>query len=229
MKNQLLFTAAVLSAALFHACTKDDRTTEPTYHTVGLTQEIRISDIAGDHPEISDVALVARFHIPPGVRPQPAATFEDKDSRILVRMPFDKHETRLVLPEHPPQGLLSNITNDIPEGFAISDTDANTLSFVEIACNMGESGQVSQTLYLGRSDDRTIHTVTYIYCDRPATVTGTGKDWWDAPLTYDLKLEKGWNVVVEKSVNGDLYSNKYISHQMPDQAGWRYGIWIGGR
>lgn len=229
MKKQLLLAAAALSVLSFHACTKDDRATGLTYHTAGLTQEIRIADIAGDHPEITDVALVARFHIPPGVRPHTTTESSDEDPRILVRVPFDKHETRLVLPENPPQGLLSDITNDTPEGFAISDPDAKTLSFVEIACNMGESGQVSQTLYLGRTDNRTSHTVTYIYCDRTATVTGTGKDWWDAPLTYDLKLEKGWNVVVEKNVNGDPYSNKFISNQMPNGLRWQYGIWIGGR
>lgn len=229
MKKQLLFVAAIVSALSFPACKKDDGTVGAVYHTVGLTREIRISDIADTHPDISDVAFVARFHMPPGVRSSAATEFSDKDPRILLHVPFGGHETRLVLPENPPEALLSNITEDIPAGFAISDTDANTLSFVEIACNMGDSETVRETLCLRSTVGDTSHTVTYIWCDRTATVTGTGTDWWDAPLAYDLKLEKGWNVVVEKSVYDVPYDHKTITNQLPDNVRWRYDRWIGGR
>lgn len=224
MKRYLLFVTAVVCVSIFHACGKDDEPNKVVYRTVGLAQEIHISDITGSHPDISDVAFVARVHMPPGVHAAPTG-----DVRVMLHLPFDRKETRLILPENPPQALLNNITKDIPEGFAISDTDANTISFVEIACNLDDTNTFSAFLYLGRTVGDTRYKVTYVYCDRPVTITGSGENWWGLPLVYDLSMQKGWNIVVEKTAYDAESQTTTVSNQMPNAIKWHYDRWIGGR
>lgn len=217
-----MITAAALLLTLT-ACEKKEDLNGFGYRKVGLTNEIRITDIAGDHPHISELALMARVHVPAeALSTIPAAG----DSRIMLRAPFNKKETRLVLPVNPPQELLSSITNDIPKGFTISDTGANTIAFVEIACNLDSDGNFIEFLYFNRSDGNTNHDLTYIYCDRPVTITGTAEDWWTAQTTYDLSLKKGWNCVVEKETWNNDTRTKTVTNLMPSGMQWQHGMWL---
>lgn len=215
-----MLTAATMLLALA-ACQKNESSGDSDFQQVGLIDQIRITEITGNHPAISEIALVARFHVPAQVLPGPASEF----SQVLLRIPFNPQETRLELPENPPQGLLRNITREIPEGFTISDTDANTISFVEIVCDMGTDNRVRNTLYLYRTDQKTNYQLTYIYCDRPVTITGTGHDWWGHPTTYDLHLKRGWNCAVEKE-SYDNGQTQTITNWMPSGMQWKYGTWI---
>lgn len=227
MKKYLILVSSAIALSL-QACVKYEKPAGMTFRTVGLTDRIEITDVAGTHPAISEVAFVARYHMPPGVRPHATTGPAGEDTRILLRMPFGENGTRLLLPENPPQALLNSIGEDFPAGFEISDRSANTVSFTEIACNMADN-RVSATLSMGRTINGTAYKLEFIYCDRPVTITGSGQDWWDCPTTYDLKLEKGWNMVVEKSewsVNSDT---KTVTNQMPDGMEWQYGRWLGGR
>lgn len=225
MKKYLLFAAAAVLVSLLPACEKN-KDTDLVYRTAGVVSEIHISGITGNHPEITDVELVARFHVPAGAATGGSTIGPNgEDTRIMLRVPFNPKDTRLVLPENPPQQLLNNIAGDIPKGFRISDPDAKTISFVEIACNMGNTDRVTETLCLHRSVGDAEHDVTFIYCDRTVTITGSGEDWWGHPLTYDLSLQKGWNVVIEKSVN----RVGTISNQLPNGLKWSCVRWLGGR
>lgn len=227
MKKQLILVlfAVILS---FLACVKYEKPAELTYQTVGLTEAIEISEIADDHPVISEVAFVARYHMPPGVRSSTAAELTGEDARIMQHASFSGSGTRLLLPENPPQSLMSNIADDIPQGFEISDPAANTVSFTEIACDMAD-GRVSAHLYLGRTVGATTYRLQYVYCDRPVTVTGSGVDWWEQSTTYDLKLEKGWNRIVEKSDWSADSKIQTVTNLMPSGMEWRYSRWLGGR
>lgn len=166
--------------------------------------------------------------MPPGVRGRTAAELAEKNARIMLRASFSDGGTRLLLPGNPPQALMNSIADDIPEGFEISDLDANTVSFTEIACDM-DGDRVSAHLYLGRTVGETTYRLQYVYCDRPVTVTGSGADWWGHPTTYDLKLEKGWNMTVERSDWSADSKIQTVTNRMPDGMEWRYGMWIGGR
>lgn len=224
MKKKSVFLAAAIFLLTLSACEKkDDNTPEPDFRTVGVTTEIAISDITGSYPPISEVAFVARFHMPSRV---PPVSGMDADSRVMLSGPFNSKITRFLLPVNPPQELLRSIADDIPKGFTISDPEAQTISFVEIACNMGSSGKVTSALSLRGTYADTSYTLQYIYCDRSTTVSGTGADWWGHSTTYDLHLEKGWNQVVEKSVWAGDQRFQTVTHQMPSGMRWMYVIWL---
>ena len=128
MKKYLAIISALFMLA---ACDKSSDQPEPEFKTVGLIDEIKISDIEAVSSAITEVAFVARFH---GFNNQ-GFTFDadGKDTRVMLKVPFDAKCTTLVLPENPPQELLSNIALDFPEGFEISNPEAKTIAFVEIA------------------------------------------------------------------------------------------------
>lgn len=228
--RKYLIAGLSLLAVLFQACDKNDDSTEIVleYETVGLTTEIEISDVDNEHYEaISEVAFVARFH---GFG-NDVSTLDPQgnDTRIMLKVPFDEHGTKLVLPENPPQELLRNIASDIPVGFVISDTDAKSISFVEIATDMPDSTRVYEILYKGYDEEHIRFDLKHIYCDRPVTITGVGKDWWNHPMTYDLNLQKGWNMVVEKTVYEKDEQIRSTTHSMPVGMKWKRSRWIGGK
>ncbi|WP_419510456.1 hypothetical protein [Alistipes sp.] len=227
MKKHLILVSTAVALAL-QACVKYEKPAEPTFQTVGLTDAIEIAGIAGDHPAISQVAFVARYHMPPGVKGSTAAELAQEHARVMLRASFSDGGTRLLLPENPPQALMSSIAGDIPEGFEISDPAANTVSFTEIACDM-DGDRVSAHLYLGRTVGATTYRLQYVYCDRPVTVTGSGVDWWEQSTTYDLKLEKGWNRIVERSDWSADSKIQTVTNRMPDGMEWRYDMWLGER
>lgn len=224
MKNYLILVS-VFVALTFPSCVKYEKPAPLTFRTVGLTDRIEITDVVGDCPAISEVAFVARFHMPPGVWSSTAADPAGADARIMLRVPFSGKGTRLILPEKPPQSLLRNIGNDIPEGFEISDPDANTISFTEIACDMAGSG-VSGHLSMGRTVDDMTYELQFVYCDRPVTITGAGEDWWGHSTIYDLKLEKGWNQVVELSEWSSYSRIQTVTNWMPSGMEWKYSVWL---
>lgn len=223
MKKYLILVSAFVALS-FPSCVKYEKPAPLTFRTVGLTDRIEIADVAGDCPAISEVALVARFHMPPGVRGSTAADPAGGDARVMLRVPFSGKGARMILPENPPQSLLRNIANDIPEGFEISDPDAKTISFTEIACDMTD-GQFSSHLSMGRTLDDTTYELQFVYCDRPVTITGSGADWWGHSTTYDLKLEKGWNRVVEMSDWSSDSRVQTVTNRMPSGMEWKYGVW----
>lgn len=125
---------AIISA-LFMLAACDKSSDQPEFKTVGLIDEIKISDIETVTSAITEVAFVARFH---GFNDH-AGGFTDadgKDTRVMLKVPFDAKGTTLVLPKNPPQELLGNIALDFPEGFEISNPAAKTIAFVEIVCNI---------------------------------------------------------------------------------------------
>lgn len=57
------------------------------------------------------------------------------------------------------------------------------------------------------------------------TITGSGADWWGHSTTYDLKLEKGWNRVVEMSDWSSDSRVQTVTNRMPSGMEWKYGVW----
>lgn len=229
MKKYLIVGLSLL-AVLFQACDKNEDSSEIVleYETVGLTTEIEISAVENEHYEaISEVAFVARFH----AFGKNGSTLDPQgnDTRIMLKVPFDENGTKLVLPENPPQELLRDIASDIPAGFMISDTDAKSISFVEIAIDMPDSTRVYEILYKGYAEEHIRFDLKYIYCDRAVTIMGKAKDWWDHPMTYDLKLQKGWNTVVEKTMYEKEEQIRSTTHSMPVGMKWKRSRWIGGK
>lgn len=220
MKKYLAIISALFMLA---ACDKSSDQPEPEFKTVGLIDEIKISDIEAVSSAITEVAFVARFH---GFNNQ-GFTFDadGKDTRVMLKVPFDAKCTTLVLPENPPQELLSNIALDFPEGFEISNPEAKTIAFVEIACNISAQNRFSDFLYMVSDSENVCYEQTYIYCDRSATVTGTGEDWWGNRTVYNLNLQKGWNLVIEKKEQ----QNNSVTNLMPSGMKWKQSMWIGGR
>lgn len=219
MKKYLAIISALL---MFAAC--DKSSDQPEFKTVGLIDEIKISDIETVTSAITEVAFVARFH---GFNDH-AGGFTDtdgKDTRVMLKVPFDAKGTTLVLPKNPPQELLGNIALDFPEGFEISNPEAKTIAFVEIACNISAQNRFSDFLYMVSDSENVCYEQTYIYCDRSATVTGTGEDWWGNRTVYNLNLQKGWNMVVKKTEQ----QNNSVTNLMPSGMKWKQGRWIGGR
>lgn len=219
MKKYLAIISALL---MFAAC--DKSSDQPEFKTVGLIDEIKISDIETVTSAITEVAFVARFH---GFNDH-AGGFTDadgKDTRVMLKVPFDAKGTTLVLPKNPPQELLGNIALDFPEGFEISNPAAKTIAFVEIACNISAQNRFSDFLYMVLDSENVCYEQTYIYCDRSATVTGTGEDWWGNRTVYNLNLQKGWNMVVKKTEQ----QNNSVTNLMPSGMKWKQGRWIGGR
>lgn len=228
--NKYLVVGLFLLAVSFQACDKNEESPEivKEFETVGLTTEIEISDVDNNYYDaISEVAFVARFHgfgkIDSTIDPL------GNDTRIMLKVPFNENGTKLVLPENPPRELLSDIRSDIPEGFVISDPDAKSISFVEIATDMPNSTHVYGVLYMGYETGNIRYELNYIYCDRSVTITGIGKDWWSHPMTYDLNLKKGWNRVVEKTVYEKGMQIRSTTHLMPVGMKWKRTIWIGGK
>ena len=220
MKKYLAIISALFMLA---ACDKSSDQPEPEFKTVGLIDEIKISDIEAVSSAITEVAFVARFH---GFNNQ-GFTFDadGKDTRVMLKVPLDAKCTTLVLPENPPQELLSNIALDFPEGFEISNPEAKTIAFVEIACNISAQNRFSDFLYMVSDSENVCYEQTYIYCDRSATITGTGEDWWGNRTVYNLNLQKGWNQVIEKKEQ----QNNSVTNLMPSGMKWKQSMWIGGR
>lgn len=227
--RKYLIAGLSLLALSFQACDKNEESITEKYKTVGVTTEIKISDVDNEPYKevISEVAFVARFHgygkIASTIDPQ------GHDTRIMLKVPFNEKGTKLLLPENPPQELMSNIVSDIPSGFVISDTDAKTISCVEIAVDMPDSTRVYEFLYMGYEATNIQYQLQYIYCDRAVTITGSGKDWWGNSMTYDLNLKKGWNMVVEKTVYEKDIQIRSTTHLMPIDMKWKRNRWIGGR
>ncbi|MCS2893071.1 hypothetical protein NXY11_08880 [Parabacteroides faecis] len=227
--RKYLITGFFLLALLFQACDKNEESITEEYETVGLTTEINISDVDNEpyKEAISEVAFVARFHGFGGIG-SPIDPLGN-DTRIMLKVPFDENGTKLILPENPPQELMSNIASDIPSGFVISDTNAKTISFVEIATDMPDSTRVFGFLYMSYEAANIEYQLQYIYCDRAVTITGSGKDWWDHAMTYDLNLKKGWNMVVEKTIYEKDLQIRSTTHLMPVDMKWKRSRWIGGK
>ena len=221
------YLTALLAMFVFAACDKSSDLPEDQpelqFETVGLIDEINISNVEPDYSKITEVALVARFH---GFG---NSSSTGKDTRVMLKVPFNTKNTTLILPKNPPQELLGNIISDFPEGFEISNPDAKTVAFVEIACNISEQNRFSEFLYMTLDSENIHYELTYIYCDRSVTVTGTGKDWWENHTIYDLSLQKGWNMVIEKrEYIGDKQSCS-VTNLLPSSMKWEQDRWIGGR
>lgn len=230
MKKYLITLSALF---LFASCDifpiEDETDEREEFITVGLIDKIEISDVGMTYSsgEITDVALVARFYGHGGSGKTTNA--EGEDMRVMVRgVAFDRESMTLELPENPAQELLRDIASDFPAGFEFSDPEAQTISCVEIACDFSDLHGYYKFLHRYLSVGHVSYEMKYIYCDRETTVTGTGADWWGRKTTYDLSLEKGWNMYVEKDVWTDVLRYKTINHQMPVSIKWEQNMWIGG-
>mgnify|MGYP001041613482 CR=1 FL=1 len=222
------YFTVILVLCMFAACEKSSLQPDLQFETVGLINEINISDVDLDfYPEIKEIALVARFHAfgSNGSTVDP----DGKDTRVMLKVPFNAKKTTLTLPENPPHEILRDIQSDFPEGFEISDPEAKTVAFVEIACNISEKNSFSNFLYMTMSSESVYYKLEYIYCDRDVSVTGTGKDWWGHHTVYDLTLRKGWNMVVERREYVGQEQNCTVTNQMPSGMKWKQDMWIGGR
>lgn len=233
MKKYLIALSALF---LFTACDElfpDREKTGPEefegFVTVGLTDKIEISDVEMIYAvEITDVALVARFHGHQGYGT--TENSDGEDTRVMVRgITFDRESMTIELPENPPQELLRDIATDFPAGFEFSDPEAQTISNVQVACDFSDlHGSYYKFLHQYMAADFVSYELKYIYCDREVTVTGQGADWWSNPTTYDLHFEKGWNMYVEKEDWTGFLKYKTINHRMPAGIPWKLNMIIGG-
>jgi len=214
---------AALALLVFQACDKDDDK-EDRFTTVGVINEIKISNIEENYPSlIEEITFVARVSMPSGVLKYYNPTREEYAERAMTSVVFNKKAMTLPLPANPPQSLFFDIANDLPQGLTISDPSAKTISFTDIAFfEAGNSRQELQGVFeMSKSDDDIRYSVNYIYCDKPVKITGTADDWWSNIVTYDLTLQKGWNMVVEKRTTGYPSTITY-TNSLPDGMRWTY-------
>ncbi len=221
------YLTAILALFVLAACDKSSDQPELKFETMGLINEINISDVKSDYSGITEVAFVARFHS--FGNHGSTLDADGKDTRIMLKVPFDAKNTTLILPKNPPQELLNNIISDFPKGFEISDSEAKTIAFVEIACNISEQNNFSDVLRMTLDSENSHYELTYIYCDRSVTITGTGKNWWGYHTIYDLNLQKGWNMVIEKREYIGDNQNFSVTNLIPSGMKWEQDRWIGGR
>lgn len=228
MKKYLLTILPILAIVLSSCDNNDEESTEK-FNTVGLTNKItiqNIQDIQGLSSSVSEIAFVARVSLPATVQ----AKNDNLDSRYMLRIPFNKESMTIELPENPPQSLLRDIEDDIPAGFEISNRKAKTISFVDIGCCSENSDKISgRLIYRKTKDIDKEHHATYelhfIYCDSSVKITGSGYDWWGYAAAYNLQLEKGWNMVIEKR---EYYLSMFelftVSNWMPNEMQWHYDL-----
>lgn len=219
MKNYLIAIVMLFALA---ACEKEEQTGS---RTVGKITEINISEVDSyywPYYDITELALVARIHAHQDAY-KPFPNPGEDDFRVMLRVPFDERGTRLVLPE-PPQELLTDITRDFPNAPAISDPQAQTVYYVEIACNVSQISNYSDILVQYQSGQDVSYSIEYIYSDRSVSITGQGANAWGNPTTYDLHLQKGWNMAVEKRDHNSHM--RFLTHSMPAGIRWSRSSWI---
>lgn len=224
MKKFLL--AAVILFAI-QACSdntgiKDPEPPEPPeIPTIDPEIGVVIANIKGDLSEnINKVSFVARYH----------TQNPDVDWGVMLTIPFEKDATTLIFPVDPPAELFGNITDDIPDGFVISDPEAKTIAFTEFAFHESdELKRVYGVFKQMKTDGKIWYEVQYIYCDRPVKISGVSKDWWRNTTTYDLTLKKGWNLTVRKEDTTTATKTVTISKEVPEGIEWICDYWIGGR
>ncbi|MCD7935595.1 MAG: hypothetical protein LUG98_01910 [Tannerellaceae bacterium] len=225
-----VFFFLILFSIALQACHKeeDERKDEhEKFITTGVIQEITINNVQGSvMKEISDVVFVARCLIPPGGDYD--MTPDQEADRYMVRLPFNTERMSFELPGNPPASLLRTIEKDFPPGFHISDRTAQTISFVTIGWCWRDAYKIQARLAYAKRVDDVYYIADYIYCDKEVNITGSGQDWWGHPLTYDLELKKGWNMVVERREHAGIQSAT-ISNLLPEGMGWFYDRILGGR
>lgn len=216
--------ATAVTSALFilSACDKHSNEAGIKYETAGLVSEINISNVTIEWSDIKDIAFVARFH---GFGSGSTLNADGEDTRVMLKVPFNADGTTLTLPANPPKELLRDIASDFPEGFTISDPEAKTIANVEIACNMS-GNRFYQFIYKHMEFEGVHYKLSYIYCDRSATVTGTGQDWWGHAAYYNLSLKKGWNTIIEKREYKEDGQSSTVTHMMPSGMKWEQNMWI---
>ncbi|MBD8387108.1 hypothetical protein [Dysgonomonas sp. BGC7] len=234
--KSIKFTLFVISisvfSTLFFSCSDDNNDeSNEKFETVGFIQEINIKDIQGIHlPIDEEVVFVARVLVPVGI--SSSGTVTNPDSRYMLRFPFNKDRMSFTLPQNPDQSLLRKIENDMPDGLTISNHEAKTISFVDIACCTSGSNNILGCLkYSKQIDGETLirYELRYIYCDSSVKITGGSNDWWGHSATYDLKLEKGWNMVVEKREYKGTEQPLTVTNWLPNGMQWNYDMLIGGK
>lgn len=225
------FTLFVISISvfsiLFFSCS-DDNSDKPNeqFEEVGLIEEITMKDMQGTQLSIinSEVAFIARI-----LDPSPNTLNSETQRNYILRFPFNKDRMSFTLPQNPDQSLLRKIENDMPDGLIISNHEAKTISFVDIACCTSGSNNILGCLkYSKQIDGETLirYELRYIYCDSSVKITGTANDWWGHPATYDLKLEKGWNMVVEKREYKGTEQPLTVTNLLPNGMQWNYDMLI---
>ncbi|MBK5721707.1 hypothetical protein JGH11_12580 [Dysgonomonas sp. Marseille-P4677] len=223
----LLFAVAALTiSTIFCACDNDDEDTTEKFVTVGLIQEISMEDIQNSNSLIKEVKLVARKMFPATVPETEGAIAQE-----LLSIPYNKERMSFTLPQNPDESLLRNIDKDMPEGLTIDNHEAKTLSFVDIFCYEENSDNILGALVYSKyiESENIRYELYYIYCDSSVKITGTTSDWWGFTTTYNLKLEKGWNMVVEKRENTDTDQPSTVTNLLPNGMKWHYYMIIGGK
>ncbi|MCD8177362.1 MAG: hypothetical protein LUE98_08030 [Tannerellaceae bacterium] len=228
--KRIIVTLTLLSF-LFQSCDKKNNDPEETFTTVGIIKEMNIKNIINEiNIDIDNVVLAARVHVPAEGATTPNTTNEDGiDLRYMFRIPFDNNGMTIQFPENPPEVLLVNIEKDFPEGFTISNLTARTISFVEIGFCYAGSDRIAGKLDFRKDTDDIHYEVVYLYSDRLVSITGTAPDWWGQTTTYNINLEKGWNMIIQKTEYIDTKQYKTYPHQQPYGMAWYYNMWIGGR
>lgn len=219
MKKLLLLITLAVSAIAFQSCDDDKNENNNEGQEVGLISEIKITDVKEVNKNISKVVFVGRT----------TDFSKDQSERVdynyfMLTFPYNEKGMTIQLPQNPPQSLLRNIQKDIPEGFNISDTSAKTIAFVAIGCCTENSDNILGGIVYYKTSDEASYRVEYIYCDRPVKITGTAKDWWGNKLTYNLQLEKGWNMTVQKT-EWEYDKIRTITNFLPTGMSWHYEGW----
>lgn len=106
-----------------------------------------------------------------------------------------------------------NDLSSTPSGLVVSDKFARigSLSDIEIRLQGTIKGQLMKcnNIFDGYSTLKGMELVTFMYSDRPCTITGYGLNG-SISYTYDLKLKTGWNEVmlIQESANNQTLTTK---------------------
>lgn len=91
------YLTVVLALFVLAACDKSSDQPDLKCETMGLIDEINISDVEFNYSKIKELAFVARFH---GFGGHGFALDVDgKDNRVMLKVPFDAKNTTLILPK----------------------------------------------------------------------------------------------------------------------------------
>lgn len=180
-----LFLVLGITTTMFCSCSKDDE----SGNISGDTSTITASNVINSSSQIETVKALAF----------PDNDYDEEGESIALAQ-YKNNGFTLELPSTLSSKYLSLIWEDAPNGISISDENAK-ISEIDISGYNDDDDEIGG-FFLCNEDDETdwSYDVFWIYSDRDVTIKGesTAVDYEndeENTTKYDLKLNKGWNIV----------------------------------
>ncbi len=177
---KFFFSAILLAVFIFTGCNKNDNPTEPN------------DDSGGNSFSISgtlQVHFLGDFKIQLAIMKDSAqVTFVAGESDLDNNSSFNIKTVKDI-----PSDLLEPITNDLPEGLTISNTNVKGQG-ADLYLIDKNGNAVYEVTYQGNYDSSAFF-VQYLFLDSDVKIQGSGNDPDEGPFTFDVNAKKGWNKI----------------------------------